>query len=696
VAGVVLAPETDVTDAQMILRLLAYGVVVVGPDWRVVYANPEGERMIGATGATLWERCPDLEHTAFASGFRYAMSDRTELLSESALPAIGWCQARARPTPDGGLLIAIRPVHAHTIETRQAKQALVIGEIGDALTREESLAAALTRCATAIVRQLDVALARIWTVDPLQSVVELCGTAGIEAPEKVRLALGEQEVGKIAESGAPYLTNDVETDLAVGRSEWIARERIVSFAGYPLRIEDTIVGVMTMYSRRPIDHDMLNALSSIADSLALGIDRKTSDAARRKAEEHARRQAADLEALHGLGQELVSELDMEALAQRVVDAATTLSRAQVGVFFYNTPNEFMLYAVSGVPRSAFADLAVPRSTALFGPTFIERKTVRVDDLRESKHYGSTAPHFGMPPGHPPMRSYLGVPVVGREGRRIGALLFGHERPRMFREDTQRLIEGVAAQAAIAMDNARLFGEAVDNIRALEKSNKELDQFAYVVSHDLKAPLRGIANLSQWIEDDLAEKMDDQTKEHLTLLRGRVTRLENLIAGILAYTRAGRERGETIRLDTKDLVHECWELLAPPETATLDVASPMPTVVTRRPQLQQVFMNLIGNAVKYNPGRAITIDVGIGSHKGRFYEFFVKDNGVGIAPEFHGKIWGLFQTLERRDKIESTGIGLSIVRKIVESQGGTTRVESRLGEGATFFFTWPAEPLEARK
>jgi signal transduction histidine kinase len=695
VPGVVLAPETHVTDAQTILRLLAYGVVVVAPDWHVIYANPEGERMIGATGATLWERCPDLEHTAFASGFRYAMADRTELLSESALPAIGWCQARARPTPDGGLLIAIRPVNAHTIETGQAKQALVIGEIGDALTREESLDAALGRCTTAIVRQLDVALARIWTVDPAQGVVELCGTAGIDAPDKVRLALGEHKVGQIAESGVPYLTNDVETDLHVGRSEWVTRERIISFAGYPLRIADTIVGVMTMYSRRPIDHDMLNALSSIADSLALGIDRKRSDGARRKAEERVRRQAADLEALHGLGQELVSELDMETLAQRVVDAATKLSRAQVGVFFYNTPNEFMLYAVSGVPRSAFADLTVPRSTALFGPTFIDRKTVRVDDLHESKHYGSTAPHFGLPPGHPPMRSYLGIPVVGREGRRIGALLFGHARAGMFREDTQQLIEGVAAQAAIAMDNARLFGEAVDNIRALEKSNKQLDQFAYVVSHDLKAPLRGIANLSQWIEDDLAEKMDDQTKEHLTLLRGRVTRLENLIAGILAYTRAGRDRGETVRIDTKNLVQECWELLAPPETATLVVSTPMPTVVTHRPQLQQVFMNLVGNAVKYNPGRVIAVDVGAAA-KGRFYEFFVKDNGVGIAPEFHEKIWGLFQTLERRDKIESTGIGLSIVRKIVESQGGTTRVDSRLGEGATFFFTWPVERMEERK
>jgi signal transduction histidine kinase len=692
----VVTVESHVTDAQTILRLLAYGVVVVAPDWRVVFANPEGERIIGAHGATLWERCPDLEHTAFASGFRYAMSDRTELLSESALPSVGWCQARARPMPDGGLLIAIRQVHAHTIETGQAKQALVIGEIGDALTREESLPAALNRCSTAIVRQLDVALARIYTVDHAQQMVNLCGSAGIDAPDLKELAVGQHKVGQIADTGIPYLTNDVETDLHVGRSEWVKRERIIAFAGYPLRVEDRIVGVMALYSRRLIDHDMLNALSSIADSLALGIDRKTAELARREAEERAHKQAADLEVLHALGQELAVELDLETLAQRVIDAATKLSRAQVGVFFYNTPSEFMLYAVSGVSRTAFADFTVPRSTSLLGPTFIDRKTVRVDDLSQDPRFGSTAPHFGLPAGHPQMTSYLGVPVVGREGRRVGALLFGHMQPGAFTESTQRLVEGVAAHAAIAMDNARMFREAVDMIAALEKSNKELDQFAYVASHDLKAPLRGIANLAQWIEDDLEGKLDDQTKEHLHLLRGRVTRLENLIAGILAYSRAGRDRSDAVRIDVEALVRECWELLAPPETASIMVQPGLPTVLAPRPQLQQVFTNLIGNAVKYNPGRAIAVEVGVAPRKGRFYEFFVRDNGVGIAPEFHEKIWGLFQTLERRDKIESTGIGLSIVRKIVESQGGITRVDSRPGEGATFIFTWPVEQMEPRK
>jgi light-regulated signal transduction histidine kinase (bacteriophytochrome) len=289
-------------------------------------------------------------------------------------------------------------------------------------------------------------------------------------------------------------------------------------------------------------------------------------------------------------------------------------------------------------------------------------------------------------------SYLAVPVTGRSGRMIGALVFGHLCPGMFTEETERLISGVAATVAIAMDNAWLFDEARGLIAALEKSNRELDQFAYVASHDLKAPLRGIANLSQWIEDDLGDRLDDQTRTHLTLLRGRVVRLENLIAGILAYSRAGRDNTEQALVDVAALVFEVWELLAPPANARLQIATALPQVRASRVQLQQILMNLIGNAIKYNAERDLTIAISA-RRSGRRWQFCVADNGIGIAPEFSDKIWGLFQTLERRDKVESTGIGLSVVRKIVESHGGKSWVESELGRGATFWFTWPAEGEE---
>jgi light-regulated signal transduction histidine kinase (bacteriophytochrome) len=263
---------------------------------------------------------------------------------------------------------------------------------------------------------------------------------------------------------------------------------------------------------------------------------------------------------------------------------------------------------------------------------------------------------------------------------------------VFTEEIERLIAGVAATAAIAMDNARLFREARDLIAALESSNHELDQFAYVASHDLKAPLRGIANLSQWIEDDLGDRLDDQTRTHLHLLRGRVVRLENLIGGILAYSRAGRESSEQTAVDVAALATEVWELLAPHATARLEMATSLPQLRTSRVQLQQILLNLIGNAIKYNAERPVRITISAQRH-GKRWELAVADDGIGIAPEFADKIWGLFQTLERRDKVESTGIGLSVVRKIVESHGGRAWVESELGRGATFRFTWPADADE---
>jgi signal transduction histidine kinase len=677
-------PGDELGDPQTILDLLPHGVVVVSRDWRIMYANPEADRMLGPAGATLWERCPALEHTAFASGFRYAMADHTELLTESVLPSVGWCQARARPTPDGGLLISLRQVNAHTIETGQARAALLLGEIGDALTREDSLHAALRRCAEGMVRHLDAALARIWTVDPAAESLQLCASAGLETRldgPYATIKFGEHKVGEIAEDGMPYLTNDVMTDVHVGRSDWVKRDKIVAFAGYPLRIEDRIVGVMAMFSRRKLDHDTLNGLSAIADALALGVASKTADEARRAAEAALRKHAGDLEVLHELGQQLSAVLERETLAQKVIDATTRLAGAEVGAFLYHSTEGELDQAVSGAGPTALARRLAP----LAAVTLDHGRAVRAADVHDGAS-GVT------PPPDLPITSYLAVPVIGRSGHGIGALVFGHVRPSAFTEETERLIAGVAATAAIAMDNARLFREARDLITALEKSNRELDQFAYVASHDLKAPLRGIANLSQWIEDDLGDRLDDQSRTHLHLLRGRVVRLENLIGGILAYSRAGRENLEQATVDVGALVAEVWELLAPPPTAVLHVVTPLPHLKTSRVQLQQILLNLIGNALKYNVDRALRITVAV-RRSGRRWEFSVSDDGIGIAPEFADKIWGLFQTLERRDKVESTGIGLSVVRKIVESQGGTTQVESDVGRGATFTFSWTAEPVE---
>ncbi|NJO27233.1 MAG: PAS domain S-box protein [Richelia sp. SL_2_1] len=223
-------------------------------------------------------------------------------------------------------------------------------------------------------------------------------------------------------------------------------------------------------------------------------------------------------------------------------------------------------------------------------------------------------------------------------------------------------------------------------RELEKRNKELDQFAYVTSHDLKAPLRAIANLSEWIEEDLQEVLTEDTQKQMNLLRGRVHRMEALINGLLKYSRIGRVKTEPETVNVGQLLTEIIDSIAPPQEFTIEIIGEMPTFVTEKIPLQQVFSNLISNAVKHHhrTDGKVTIEV---KEQDIFYEFAVSDDGVGISEQYHHKIFVIFQTLEARDKQENTGIGLAIVKRIVNELGGTISLESEVGKGTTFRFTW---------
>ncbi|MEG4210819.1 PAS domain S-box protein [Microcoleus sp. S13_B4] len=226
---------------------------------------------------------------------------------------------------------------------------------------------------------------------------------------------------------------------------------------------------------------------------------------------------------------------------------------------------------------------------------------------------------------------------------------------------------------------------------LKKRNQELDQFAYVVSHDLKAPLRAIANLSSWIEEDLSESMTEDTLHQMNLLRGRVHRMEGLIEGLLQYSRVGRIEVASEKVKVENLLAEIIDSLAPPSEFEVKVEPGMPTFVTEKLPLQQVFSNLISNAIKHNRAESGHVTISV-KELDDFYEFSVKDDGPGIDPQYHEKVFVIFQTLEARDKVENTGIGLSLVKKIVEGQGGSISLESAEGEGATFRFTWPKQPI----
>jgi PAS domain S-box-containing protein len=227
---------------------------------------------------------------------------------------------------------------------------------------------------------------------------------------------------------------------------------------------------------------------------------------------------------------------------------------------------------------------------------------------------------------------------------------------------------------------------------LKKRNDELDQFAYVTSHDLKAPLRAIANLSEWIEDDLQDQLPEENRQQMHLLRGRVQRMEALINGLLEYSRIGRSKTPLSVVKVDEMLQEVIESLAPPPTFTIEIQPGMPTLLTKRLPLQQVFSNLISNAIQHHNRSDGHVKISV-EDRGDYYEFAVVDDGPGIACEFQNKIFVIFQTLEARDQKESTGVGLAIVKKIVETETGTITLNSQLGAGSTFRFTWPKQPKE---
>lgn len=249
-----------------------------------------------------------------------------------------------------------------------------------------------------------------------------------------------------------------------------------------------------------------------------------------------------------------------------------------------------------------------------------------------------------------------------------------------------MAEAVASREK-ALENSKKELEA--SLKKLEISNQELDQFAYITSHDLKAPLRAIMNLAEWLEEDLAECIDESAREKLNLMRSRAQRMENLIIGILEYSRIGRVKNKLEVVDTRELIDEISKQLEYPPEFMIEIAPFMPKVSAYRIQLWQVFSNLIGNAVKHHHQNKGIISITAVEHED-FYEFSVADNGPGIDKEQHEKVFQIFQTLKPRDQFESTGVGLALVKKIIKQQGGDIRIKSELGQGATFIFTWPKQ------
>lgn len=282
--------------------------------------------------------------------------------------------------------------------------------------------------------------------------------------------------------------------------------------------------------------------------------------------------------------------------------------------------------------------------------------------------------------------------------RIRALL----RRKFYEDENHRILEELkrrefeAERARMAQEAAearsRLFEQLQKTAADLLRSNAELEEFAYAASHDLRAPLHAIGNLAEWLREDLRDRLSKEEDAKLGIIRGRVGRLQTLVDDLLQYSRAGHAVEAPEPVETGAMVREVIDLLGPPEGFTVTVAASMPVIVTAKPPLRQVLSNLIGNAIKHHDRTNGRVEISAGDLASHV-RFRIQDDGPGIAAQYHERIFGLFQTLNSRDRKEGSGLGLAFVRRVVELHGGAVTVESQEGQGAAFVFTWPKQPID---
>ena len=440
---------------------------------------------------------------------------------------------------------------------------------------------------------------------------------------------------------------------------------------------------------------------------------------RRRAEEAVREEARVLDLLNRTGAAISSTLELDVLLQTVTDAGRELSEAEFGAFFYNATDDsgnfYQLYALSGAPREAFESFGHPRATPLFGPTFAGSAPVRVADVTQDPRYGQWGPHHGMPPGHLPVRSYLAVAVTSRSGHILGGLFFGHSTPGVFSERAERLVVGIAAQAAIAIDNALLYQETrrvaaererlIDAERAarsdIARASQLKDDFLATLSHELRTPLTAMLG---WARVLLKKRDDRETLERgLEAIERNATAQAQLIEDLLDMSRimSGKVRLDVQPTDFGAVVDAAIESVRPLAdakaihlTRVLDPrAGPVPADPGR---LQQVVWNLLTNAIKFTAtgGRVDAVLQRINSE----IELSVSDTGIGIAPAFLPHVFDRFRQADASTTRShgGLGLGLSIVKQLVELHGGRVRAHSDgVGRGASFMVSMPLSALKAK-
>ncbi len=487
-------------------------------------------------------------------------------------------------------------------------------------------------------------------------------------------------------SRAEFLSMSV-ADVVLNDSEWAESEYAVmrgvgSWKGeIVLRHKDGSTLVVEAHA---------NLLPLPDQQLYLSVLRDVTE--RRRLEEQLREEARFVETLHRISGAFLAELDLHKLLQAVTDAATDVIGAEFGAFFYNATSEqgdaYLLYTLSGAAHEAFSGFPMPRKTRIFGPTFDGMGPVRLDDVTKSSLYGKNPPFNGMPEGHLPVRSYLAVSVIARSDEALGGLFFGHGDVGVFTEREERIVMAIAGQAAIAIDNARLFRAAQDAVRLR-------DMFLALASHELRTPLTTLRGYTELLQRRAARegRADERDQRITRLLHQQSIRLGKLIDMLLDVSRIelGQLSLERVPVDLCQMVRQrVSELRETVERHTLHLECEEKDMIVEGDvlRLESVIQNLLDNAVKYSPEGG-TIHVKLTTNQDKAI-LSISDEGIGIPAEAVPLLFKRFyRALNATDEhYGGLGLGLFIVKETLALHGGTVSVTSEEGKGSTFVISLP--------
>jgi PAS domain S-box-containing protein len=432
----------------------------------------------------------------------------------------------------------------------------------------------------------------------------------------------------------------------------------------------------------------------------------------KRAEQALREESHVLELLNSTGGALATQRDLRSLLQTATDAATGVAGARFGAFFYHAADNdgslFSLYTLSGATSAEFANFGEPRPTALFGPSLRGEGIVRSDDITQDARYGKSGPHFGIPAGHPTVRSYLAVPVVARSGEVLGSMFFGHPEPAVFSERTERIVAGIAAQVAVAIDNTRLYEaaqQAAEERKVLleserlaraeaERTSQMKDEFLATLSHELRTPLSAILGWAQVLRRGSRDGADLQ--RGLQTIERNARAQAQLIEDLLDMSRitSGKVLLDMQTVAPHAFIDAAIETVRPAAAAKniridKQYDGEAGVIAGDPARLQQVIWNLLSNAIKFTPRDGL-VTIELARREGHL-AVIVRDTGTGIRPEFITHVFERFRQADASTtrRHGGLGLGLSIVKHLIEQHGGTVRAESPgEGRGASFTIELP--------